>query len=332
MDLIQSLMLFMAVTYSTAVTVASPPADMPTATPAPTAVIQTATPEPDEPMDLVTLAPTPVVVTQSPTPSATITPNPSYRILRRGDKGDEVRRMQQRLMELGYLNGNIDGAFGYQTYSAVLAFQKANGLTRDGEAGPATLTMLFENPDVVPNLAVLTPTPVPTATPRPDGLVPVPEDGTASWEAIHLHTVLYNGSSLTVPREGYPSTAPQMWLRRDEVMLSMEELAQAAGWNFFADAGENFNLQAAGYDLDGTALSGALDMRPGEQGYLDAFSVTDAGAAVRVSQGDIVSENGKWYISANFLRTAMRADVVWDEDENTLIIRVAGKSMSQSSD
>ncbi len=240
--------------------------------------------------------------------------------------------MQQRLMELGFLNGNIDGSFGYQTYSAVLAFQRANGLTRDGEAGPATLTRLFEDPDVIPNLAVLTPTPVPTATPRPDGLVPVPENGTASWEAIHLHTVLYNGTSLTIPREGYPSTAPQMWLRGDEVMLSLNELAQAAGWILVTDAGENFSLQAEGYDLDGMVLSGALDMRPGEQGYLDAFSITDAGAPVRLSQGDLVSENGQWYVSVTFLRNVMHGDVVWDEDENTLIIRIAGKGMSQAND
>ena len=185
---------------------------------------------------------------------------------------------------------------------------------------------------MTPNLAVLTPTPEPTATPRPDGLVPIPEDGTASWEAVHLHTVLYNNASLTIPREGYPSTAPQLWLRRDDLMLSLEELSLAAGWTLVVDRGENFNLQAEGYDLDGTVLQSALDMRPGENGYLDAFSVTDAGRGVRVAQGDIVSENGKWYVSATFLRNAMRADVVWDEDENTLIIRIARKNASHSDD
>ena len=331
MDLIQSLMLFMAVSYSTAVTVAAPPAEMPTATPAPTAVFSTATPEPD---DLTAVISTPVPAatpTPTPTPPA-ITPNTHYRILRKGDKGDDVRRMQQRLMELGYLNGSIDGSFGYQTYSAVLAFQKANGLSRDGEAGPATLTRLFEDPNVIPNLAVLTPSPVPTATPRPDGLIPVPEGGTGSWDAIHLHTVLYNGAAITVAHEGYPNSAPQMWLRGDELIFSLDELAEAAGWTLVADAGENFSLQVAGYDLDAVIRESALELRAGAQGYFDVYNVSDMGAPLQISQGDVISENGKWYVSAAFLKKALNAEIVWDEDENTVILRIAEKGLSQSRD
>ena len=331
MDLIQSLMLFMAVSYSTAVTVAAPPAEMPTATPAPTAVFATATPEPTDDLTMLITTPLPEA-TPTPTPTPVITPNASYRILRKGDKGEEVRRMQQRLMELGYLNGNIDGSFGYQTYSAVLAFQKANGLTRDGEAGPATLTKLFEDPNVIPNLEVVTPSPVPTATPRPDGLIPIPENGTASWDAIHLHTVLYNNNSITVVHEGYPNSAPQMWLRGDELIFSLDELAEAAGWTLLADSGENFSLQVAGYDLDASIIESALELRVGEQGYFDAYTVSDTGTQQSVKQGDVVSENGKWYVSANFLKKALKAEIVWDEDENTVIIRIAEKGLSQSRD
>ena len=331
MDLIQSLMLFMAVSYSTAVTVAAPPAEMPTATPAPTAVFATATPEPTDDLTMLITTPLPEA-TPTPTPTPFITPNASYRILRKGDKGEEVRRMQQRLMELGYLNGNIDGSFGYQTYSAVLAFQKANGLTRDGEAGPATLTKLFEDPNVIPNLEVVTPSPVPTATPRPDGLIPIPENGTASWDAIHLHTVLYNNNSITVVHEGYPNSAPQMWLRGDELIFSLDELAEAAGWTLLADSGENFSLQVAGYDLDASIIESALELRVGEQGYFDAYTVSDTGTQQSVKQGDVVSENGKWYVSANFLKKALKAEIVWDEDENTVIIRIAEKGLSQSRD
>ncbi len=331
MDLIQSLMLFMAVSYSTALTVAVPPAQMPTATPAPTAVFVTATPEADAPASFVTVTPAPPA-TPTPAPTVAITPNQHYRILRKGDKNEDVRRMQQRLSELGYLNGNIDGDFGYQTYAAVLAFQKANGLTRDGEAGPATLTRLFEDPNVIPNLAVLTPSPVPTATPGPGGLIPVPENGTASWDAIHLHTVLYNGESITVAHEGYPRSAPQMWLRGEELVFSLDELAESAGWTLVSDGGDNFNLQAEGFDLDGSVREIFLPMRTGPQSYTDAFDVTDAGSRIKVSQGDIVSENGRWYVSVNFLRSALRAEVIWDEDENTVIIRINSKTFSQSND
>ncbi len=62
--------------------------------------------------------------------------------LREGDRGAEVKAMQKRLKELGYLTGSADGVFGPMTTEAVKAFQKRNGLTADGVVGPATLAKL----------------------------------------------------------------------------------------------------------------------------------------------------------------------------------------------
>ncbi len=54
-----------------------------------------------------------------------------------------VRALQQRLADLSFLPGDaVDGKAGEQTRFAVLAFQKWQGLTRDGTAGPATLEAL----------------------------------------------------------------------------------------------------------------------------------------------------------------------------------------------
>ena len=39
----------------------------------------------------------------------------------------------------GYYSGNVDGIYGSQTVNAVKYFQRKNGLTQDGIAGPATL-------------------------------------------------------------------------------------------------------------------------------------------------------------------------------------------------
>ena len=59
--------------------------------------------------------------------------------LRRGDRGDAVRRMQQLLADQGYLGaGGADGSFGPGTESAVQAFQAAEGLTADGVGWPQT--------------------------------------------------------------------------------------------------------------------------------------------------------------------------------------------------
>jgi peptidoglycan hydrolase-like protein with peptidoglycan-binding domain len=63
-------------------------------------------------------------------------------LLQRGDRGPEVRRLQQRLRDEGYNPGAIDGVFGRDTERAVLQFQRANGLEVDGVAGRETLTAL----------------------------------------------------------------------------------------------------------------------------------------------------------------------------------------------
>ena len=55
-----------------------------------------------------------------------------------GSKGEDVRELQQALIDLGYLNGSADGIFGNKTENAVRKFQKSNKLTVDGLAGSAT--------------------------------------------------------------------------------------------------------------------------------------------------------------------------------------------------
>jgi len=66
--------------------------------------------------------------------------------------------MQQRLIALGYLKGDADGIYGTGTAEAVYAFQKNNGLVRDGVAGSSTLSLLYAS-------AAVSATPAPTATP-----------------------------------------------------------------------------------------------------------------------------------------------------------------------
>ena len=56
-----------------------------------------------------------------------------------GSRSNEVTQIQTKLKRWGYYNGNIDGIYGSKTVSAVKYFQRKNGLTQDGIAGPATL-------------------------------------------------------------------------------------------------------------------------------------------------------------------------------------------------
>ena len=56
----------------------------------------------------------------------------------RGSRGDAVRKLQELLNKKGFDCGAVDGIFGSKTYAAVVAFQKANGLSADGIVGPLT--------------------------------------------------------------------------------------------------------------------------------------------------------------------------------------------------
>ncbi len=66
-----------------------------------------------------------------------------YAELKRGDKGDAVRRVQERLNELGYDCGKADGVFGSDTREALLYFQGDAGLRESGIATEATQRKLF---------------------------------------------------------------------------------------------------------------------------------------------------------------------------------------------
>ena len=76
--------------------------------------------------------------------------------LKSGDKGPEVKALQERLMELGYYNSVIDSQYGAKTVAAVKAFQKKNGLTADGVAGTATLKKLNSTSAVKANTTTTT--------------------------------------------------------------------------------------------------------------------------------------------------------------------------------
>lgn len=76
-----------------------------------------------------------------------ITPiTPSRDWLQKGDKGSEVKVLQQNLIKLGFSCGSAgaDGDFGNGTLSAVKTFQKKYKLTADGQAGKITMAKIAE--------------------------------------------------------------------------------------------------------------------------------------------------------------------------------------------
>ena len=64
-------------------------------------------------------------------------------VLRKGDRGDAVKKMQRLLCDCGYLRkSEIDGDFGKITLGAVCGFQLERHLETDGVCGPRTWAAL----------------------------------------------------------------------------------------------------------------------------------------------------------------------------------------------
>lgn len=59
-------------------------------------------------------------------------------MMQKGNRGDDVKEIQEILISQGYLDGDADGIFGKKTEAAVLAFQKDHGLDATGIVGEGT--------------------------------------------------------------------------------------------------------------------------------------------------------------------------------------------------
>ncbi len=90
-----------------------------------------------------TSTPTDTTTTSNTSSAATTRVSSNPNTLEYGDSGDKVTELQNALVKLGYNPNGVDGQFGAGTRKAVVAFQKANGLTADGLAGTRTQTLLY---------------------------------------------------------------------------------------------------------------------------------------------------------------------------------------------
>ncbi len=83
--------------------------------------------------------------TPSPTPEPTPTPTPDP-TLKKGDENERVQQLQERLIDLGYLDvDETTQLFGPATKYAVELFQRQHSLQQDGVAGPETLALIYSD-------------------------------------------------------------------------------------------------------------------------------------------------------------------------------------------
>lgn len=104
--------------------------------------------------------------------------------LKQGSQGDEVRKLQLRLKDLGFFRGPVTGFFGPLTAEAVRRFQTAHGLPAVGYVGPRTLAALQARRTAPPPPKPASPSPSAEARSRPSPAnpaarrlpIPPPED------------------------------------------------------------------------------------------------------------------------------------------------------------
>ena len=182
--------------------------------------------------------------TVTPTPSPTVAPPTDT--LRKGDSGTDVKTVQQRLKDLGYYTGAVDGKFGTTTVTALKAFQKKNGLTQDGVCGAQTRTVLFgANP--VYAVATTAATATPTAT------VVITED-TATIESGSRGTAVLTLQKRLVELGYYTSRLDGVYL--DDDIAAVKAFQKANGLT--ADGKAGYQTQLALYSS--TAVRGDVGL------------------------------------------------------------------------
>ena len=117
-----------------------------------------------------------VVVTPTPTP----VPEMPKDTVRPGDKSDDAKLVQQRLKELGYYTGKVNGTFNDASVKALQKFQEANGLTPDGVCGIQTRGILYA---AHPVYAVPTALPVELITTPAPTMAPITQENTVTIKA-----------------------------------------------------------------------------------------------------------------------------------------------------
>jgi len=131
------------------------------------------------------------------------------RVLRKGSRGRDVQRWQRFLIRRGLLRGRADGIFGPLTAAATIAFQRRNGLTADGIAGPATLGRAGFLPPAKPSAPVTPPEPVVSTTPiTTTPITTTPTTTTPTTTTSTTTTPTTTTPTTTTPTTTTPTTTP----------------------------------------------------------------------------------------------------------------------------
>lgn len=144
-------------------------------------------------------------------------------VLRRGVRGIEVERVQERLLADGFDPGEVDGVYGPRTAAAVRAFQTQHKIGADGEVGPETLR-LMESGSQAPTQRRI---PQPAA---PAEKAATPAKATTSKAAQAKKAATRATSAKVTPEAATPVKAARA-TAADESLREIQRALRAAGFD-----------------------------------------------------------------------------------------------------
>ncbi len=236
--------------------------------------------------------------TYLPTP----TPSPTPSLLSKGDQGGSVSQLQQRLKDLGYYNGEVDGDFGGATEEAVRLFQSQNDLEVDGVCGAATMAAVFAS-DAPP--VTITPTPNPATLPilvNKDNPIEAdyqPQDLVVLRNVLPSSLVYVKGSEIEGNREAADALQTMFEAAKDDGITGWQI---SAGYRSYAYQQQLFDKQVEAYIKDGKTRADAISATrltvadPGTSEHHTglAFDITVAGTIFKGTKQQIWLHDNCW--------------------------------------
>lgn len=189
-----------------------------------------------------------------PTPA----PSPTPSLLQKGDDGAAVKALQQRLKELGFLSGSVDGDFGGATQEAVRLFQSQHSLAEDGVAAAQTLALLFSDEA---KACVATPTPDPGSLPILVNRTHPVEQSYKPADLVRLRDVLdsdlayVKGSAIEGDRTAAQALIAMFRAAKAEGVTGWQI---SAGYRSYGYQQELFDEQVAAYVAEGKSKANAV--------------------------------------------------------------------------
>ena len=121
--------------------------------------------------------------------------------------------------------------------------------------------------------------------------------------------------------DGVPvMTQPRLSQNGAKIRVSLDDLCKCvASWQLTDDGVGSVVLEAAGYTLvlynEDAGCSATLD-----------------GLEIPMMEEDFDFETDGHFINAEFLAAALKGEAIWDQEENTLILRIRDKEAAESDD